>query len=158
MDAQEQPTPEEARAILEQITASRTAAAEATRRPAWIDVGMSATAGATIALGTAGYWVPAIVVLVVGSLGYALAMYRQSRGRGQVLDQRAIGARAVRFALLYAVLFVMGQVEAPADWQPWTSLGMGLIAAVGGYAWLRWEDRYRVRRLAAGDYGRYDLL
>ncbi len=52
----------------------------------------------------------------------------------------------------------MGQIEVPADWQPWSSLVMGLIAAVGGYTWLRWEDRYRIRRLAAGDYGRYDLL
>ena len=40
MDAHEQPTPEEARASLEQITASRTAAAQATRRPAWIDLGI----------------------------------------------------------------------------------------------------------------------
>lgn len=158
MDAPKYPTPEQARASLEQITASRTAAAQATRRPAWIDVGMSVTAGATFALGTAGYWVAAIVVLVVGSLVFAVALHRQARGRGQVLDQRAIGARAVRFALLYAVLFVLGQVEAPAHWQPWYSLGVGLIAAVGGYAWLRWEDRYRVRRLAAGDYGRHDLL
>ena len=158
MDAHEQPTPEEARASLEQITASRTAAATATRRPAWIDLGMSTTAGATVALGTAGHWVAAIAVLVVGSLVFAVALYRQARGRGQVLDQRAIGARTLRFALLYAVLFVLGQVEAPPDWQPWYSLGVGLIAAVGGYAWLRWEDRYRVRRLTAGDYDRYDLL
>ena len=54
MDANEQPTPEQARASLEQITASRTAAAQATRRPAWIDMGMSTTAGATVGLGTAG--------------------------------------------------------------------------------------------------------
>lgn len=158
MDGHNLPTPDEARASLEQITASRTAAAEATQRPAWIDVGMSATAGATVTLGTAGYWAAAIVVLVVGSLVVALATHRQARGRGQVLDQRAIGARGLRFTLLYAVLFVMGQIEVPADWQPWSSLVMGLIAAVGGYTWLRWEDRYRIRRLAAGDYGRYDLL
>lgn len=56
------------------------------------------------------------------------------------------------------VHFAMGQIDAPADWQPWPSLGKGLIAAVGGYVWLRWEDSHRVRRLAAGDYGRYDLL
>ncbi len=93
MDGHNLPTPDEARASLEQITASRTAAAEATQRPAWIDVGMSATAGATVTLGTAGYWAAAIVVLVVGSLVVALATHRQARGRGQVLDQRAIGAR-----------------------------------------------------------------
>ena len=138
MDAHEQPTPEEAQASLEQITASRTAAAQATRRPAWIDLGMSATAGATVALGTAGHRVAAITVLVVGSLVFAVALHLQARGRKQVLD--------------------LGQVEAPPDWQPWYSLGVGLIAAVGGYAWLRWEDRYRVRRLTAGDYDRYDLL
>ena len=158
MDVHKQPTPDEARASLEQITSSRKAAAEATRRPAWIDIGMSFAAGATIALGTAGYWVAAIVVLVVGSLAFATAMHRLARGRGQVLDQRAIGARAVRFGLLYTVLFVLGQIDAPADWQPAYSLGLGLIATVGGFAWLRWEDSYRVRRLAAGDYGRYDLL
>ena len=158
MDAHEQPTPDEAQARLAQITSPRTAAAQATRRPAWIDLGMSTTAGATVALGTAGHWVAAIAVLVVGSLVFAVALHRQARGRGQVLDQRALGARTLRFALLYAVLFVLGQVEAPPDWQPWYSLGVGLIAAVGGYAWLRWEDRCRVGRLAAGDYDRYDLL
>ncbi|MBB1511465.1 hypothetical protein H5399_02405 [Tessaracoccus sp. MC1627] len=158
MEAHEQPTPEEARASLEQIIASRTAAAQATRRPAWIDAGISTAAGATIALGTAGYWVAAIVVLVVGSLVFAVVLHRQARGRGQVLDQRAIGARTLRFALLYAVLFVLGQIEAPPNWQPWYSLGAGLIAAMAGYAWLRFEDRYRVRRLTAGDYDRYDLI
>ena len=66
MDAHEQPTPEEAHASLAQISASRTAAAQATRRPAWIDVGMSTTAGATVALGTAGHRVAAITVLVPG--------------------------------------------------------------------------------------------
>ena len=62
-----------------------------------------------------------------------------------------------RFAILYALLFVLLQFNV-ADWQPCYSIGLGAVAGAGAFAWLRWEDRYRARRLSAGDYHRYDLL
>jgi len=158
MDPSHYPTQDEAQASLDQITESRQAAAIATRRPVWIDVALATTVGAALAFGTAGHLAVAAVVLLVGALVVTVAQRRQARGRGQLLDQRAIGARAARFALLYAVLFVLVQFTPPEVWQPWYSLGVGLLIAVGSFAWLRWEDRYRIRRLTAGDYGRYDLL
>lgn len=158
MDANQLPSPDEARASLEQVAESRRAAAEAMRRPLWIDVGMAITVGASMALGPAGHPVIAIIVLAIGSLVFVVAERRRARGRGEVLDQRALGARAWRFAVVYALLFLLLQFAPPADWKPWYFIGVGVIAAAGGFAWLRWEDRYRARRLAAGDYGRYDLL
>ncbi len=158
MDPNHYPTQDEAQASLDQIAESRRAAAIATRRPAWIDVALATTVGATIALGTAGHLAVAAVVLLVGALVVTVTQRRHARGRGQLFDQRAIGARALRFAMLYAVLFVLVQFTPPEAWQPWYSLGVGLLTAVGSFAWLRWEDRYRIRRLTAGDYGRHDLL
>ena len=158
MDPSHYPTQDEAQASLDQITESRHAAAIATRRPVWIDAALATTVGATLGLGTAGHLAVAAVVLVVGALLVTVTQRRHARGRGQLLDQRAIGARALRFALLYAVLFVLVQFTPSEAWQPWYSLGVGLLTAVGGFAWLRWEDRYRIRRLTAGDFGRYDLL
>lgn len=157
MDSHQGATPDEAQASLEQISASRQAAAQATRRPVWIDLGMAITLGVALVLGPGGYPVAAIAVLVVGSLVFTLAQRRLTRSHGQVLDQRAIGARMLRFAILYGVLFVLLQFGA-SDWQPWYSITLGVTAAVGGFAWLRWEDRYRIKRLGAGDYHRYDLL
>ena len=78
---------------------------------------------------------------------------------------RFLRSASFRFALLFAgvfsasaVLFALVQFTPPEVWQPWYSLVVGLLAAVGSFAWLRWEDRYRIRRLTAGDYGPYDLL
>lgn len=152
------PGPDEARADLEQITESRRAAAEATRRPRWVDAGLSTIVGMTIGLGTAGHLAAGWVVLGAGAVAFTVVQQRRSRGRGRVSDQRALGARALRFALLYAVLFVLGQIRPPDTWQPWYSLGSAMLAAAGVFALLRWEERYQVRRLTAGDYGRYDLL
>ena len=98
------------------------------------------------------------VVAGIGSLAFALAHRAHTRRRGQILDERAIGARALRFFPLYLVLFVLLQVDPPESWQPWFALAVGVATAVGGFSWLRAEDRYQARRLAAGDYGRFDLL
>ena len=52
----------------------------------------------------------------------------------------------------------MTQVRPAEDWQPWFSIGAGVLVAGTGLAYLRLEQRYQARRLASGDYGRYDLL
>lgn len=143
---------------LRQIARSRAVTAAATRRPVWIDAGMALVLGVTVALGLAGRTVAAVVVLVVGSVGVLWAQRVFVRRRGQVLDQRAIGARMWRFLLVYPLLVVLTMVEVPSGWQPWFALGAGLVVAVAGYAWLRWDDRYQADRLARGDYDRYDLV
>lgn len=157
MHAAPTPTPEEARDSLDQVSASRHAAAQATRRPVWIDAGMSITIGAALALGPGGYPVAAIAVLVVGSLVFTIAQRRLSRSHGQLVDQKAVGARMLRFAILFVALFVLLQFG-PSNWQPWYSVILGAVAAIGSFAWLRWEDRYRAGRLGAGDYHHDDQL
>lgn len=143
---------------LRQIARSRAAAASVTRRPAWIDAGMSVALGLTVGLGLTGHIVAALVVLALGTLGVLWAQRVFVRRRGQVLDQRAIGARMWRFALVYPVLAVLGMVDVPSGWQPWFALGAAALVAGVSYAWLRWDDRYQAGRLARGDFGRYDLL
>lgn len=158
MDEQPHPSSAEARASLEQVAESRRAAVRATRRPVWMDLGLALVIGAGIALGLAGQGVAAIVVLAIGCTAVVLVQRLLVRRQGQVFDQRALGARMWRFALLYLVLFLLTMVRPPAGWQPWFAIGIGAVAAVGSFAWLRWEDRYQGRRLASGDYDRYDLL
>lgn len=148
----------QARAALEQATEARRAAAQATRRPAWTDLTLAIVGGATVALGLLGHRVGAVVVLVAGSAAFALLHHRVTRRRGQVIDLRAIASRSWRFAIGYGVLFLLTQFEPPAAWQPWYALGAGVAVATGGFAWLRWDDRYQAARLAAGDFDRYDLI
>lgn len=158
MEPVEQPDRLAARDALDQITDARHAAARATRRPAWIDLGFAATLGAAVTLALAGLWVPALAVLLVGAAGFTIVQRVGVRRHGQVMDRRALGARGWRFPLAYGVLFLIAQIDPPAAWQPWYSIAAGLVAAAVGYGWLRWEDRYQTRRLAAGDYHRNDLL
>ena len=158
MDEHRDPSPAEARASLEHVEESRQAAVKATRRSVWIDLGMALVIGTGIALGLAGQGIAAVVVFTVGCAAVVLAERALVRRQGRVFDQRALGARAWRFALLYLVLFLLTMVDPPADGQPWFAVGVGAVAGAGGFSWLRWEDRYQGQRLASGDYDRYDLL
>ena len=148
----------EAGAALELIADSRRASAQATRRRWWTDLGLAVSVGAAVTLGLLGYWLPALVVWLGGAVGFAIVQRRLARRRGQVVDQRALGSRAWRFALVYGVLFLLTQFQPPVAWLPWYAVGAGVVTAVAGFAWLRWEDRYQAGRLAAGDFDRYDLL
>lgn len=152
------PDPDGARAALEEAADARRTAVDSTRRPAWIDAILALTMGMTIPLALLGQWVVAVIVLVVGSVAGVLADRKLTRRRGRILDARALGARTLPYALVYGAIFVLLQFRAPAAWQPWYALGVGLFAAIGVFAWLRWEERYQARRIAAGDYHRYDLL
>lgn len=158
MDEHPTPDPVEAQASLDQVAESRRAAVKAGRRPLGIDLAMAAVVGTGVGLGLAGQGIAALVILLAGIAGVVLAQRRLTRRRGQVFDQRALGARMWRFALLYLVLFLLTMIEPPTNWQPWFAIGIGIVAGAGAFAWLRWEDHYQNRRLANGDYDRYDLL
>lgn len=158
MTGQPTPDPIEAQASLDQVDESRRAAVKAGRRPIGVDLAMAAVIGIGVGLGLAGQGAAALAILLAGGAAVALAQRRLTRRRGQVFDQRAIGARMWRFALLYLVLFLLTMIEPPTTWQPWFAIGIGMVAGVGAFAWLRWEDHYQSRRLASGDYDRYDLL
>jgi len=156
----ERPTldPMEARASLDQVDESRRAAVKAGRRPVGIDLGMAAVVGFSVWLGLAGQGIAALAILLAGSAAVVILQRRLTRRRGQVFDQRAVGARMWRFALLYLVLVLLTMIEPPLGWQPWFAIGVGVVAGAGAFAWLRWENRYQLQRLADGDYDRYDLL
>lgn len=151
MDVQPAPTADEARAGLANISAARHAAAMATRRPAWVDLGLAATIGLAIGLGAAGLMLACLAVTLLGSLAFTSAQRRLARSHGQLFDRSAVGARSLRLLVLLAgvaALILLG----PDEWQPWYSFAVGACAAAGAFGWLRWEDRYRVQRLAAGNY------
>ncbi|MFT4296626.1 MAG: hypothetical protein QM582_14565 [Micropruina sp.] len=152
------PDPAEARASLDQVAQSRRAAVRVTRRPFWLDAALALVVGIGVTLGFGGQVIAALVVLVAGCAGVLVAERKVVRRQGQVFDRRALGARMWRFAVLYVALALLRMVEVPAAWQLWFAIAGGLFGAVGILAWLRWEDRYQGRRLAAGDYDRYDLL
>lgn len=155
------PGPDEARASLDDIVASRSAAVLMTRRPAWLDCMLAAGTGAALGIIAIGGWAAiaggVMVLLVVGAVHLVLAR-RLVRHRGRILDERAIGAQAATFLPMYLIVFAAGLFRPDGDWQPWYSIGVGLVVALAGYVYLRVSDRYQTRRLAAGDYGRYDLL
>ncbi len=158
MPEQSIPDPSQARASLKEADESRQAAVKAAGRPAGIDLGLAVVSGTGITLGLLGQWIAALLIVVVGCTAIAVLQRRIVRRRGQVIDQKALGARAWRFALIYAALLLLTMIEPPESWQPWFAIGIGLIAAAGGFAWLRWDAHYQNRRLANGDYDRYDLL
>lgn len=158
MDADPLPDPDGARVALEEAAEARRSAVRSTRRPVWIDVVLALTMAVTMPLALLGQWVVAVVVFVVGATVGVLADRKFTRRRGRILDARAMGARMLPYALVYGAIFILTQFRAPAAWQPWYALGVGLFAAIGAFAWMRWEERYQARRIAAGDYHRYDLL
>lgn len=161
MDAHRLPTSEEARASLDEVVASRQAAVEVARRPVWLDVSYAVAAGIALGVATTGGW-PAIAagmgLLCAVIVVYAVMGRRLERRRGQILDERAIGARAAKFFPMYFIVFAAAMFHPGEDWQPWYSIGVGTIVALAGVVYLRLEDRYQARRLTAGDYDRYDLM
>lgn len=158
MSDEARPSRDEARRSLDDVEAARRATAEVTRRSPWLDAALALVVGASVAAGLLEQWGVSVGVLLVGSVAVAIATQRRQRRRGRILDQRAMGARALPFMALYLVMFLLLQIGPPDDWQPWYALAVGVVAALGGFAWLRWDDAYQARRLAAGDFGKYDLL
>ena len=157
----DQPSPSEARAQMDDIGRARSAAVTVARRPAAVDLCLACTLGLVVGLAvlrTAPAVIAAIVVLIVGSAGYWVAERHWTRRRGRILDERAIGAHTLGYVPFYAALFLIGQIPVPGDWQPWFSIVGGLAATVLAFAHIRLDERYQIKRLAAGDFNRHDLV
>lgn len=157
----EGPNAEEAGVSLAEAERARRAAVETTRRPAGLDglyalalgvaVGLAITRATPLVLAAG-------IVLVAASALYWLIERRDGRRRGRILDERAVGAYALRYMPVYFVVFVLFQIHADPARQPWFSAGVALLVAGAGFAYLRLDDRYQAHRLASGDYRRGDLV
>ena len=162
MNAHQVPTPDEARASLDEVAGSRRAAVTVTRRPVWLDSVFAAGFGIALGVAVSGGWTRialgmAILVAVSGLFAVLVRRFG-GRRRGKILDERAVGAHAAKFFPMYLIVFVAGQLRPGDDWQPWYSISVGLVVALAGFVYLRLDGRYQARRLAAGDHDRYDLL
>ncbi len=162
MNAHQVPTPDEARASLDETAVSRRAAVTVTRRPVWLDSVFAAGFGIALGVAVSGGWtriaLGMAILVAVSGLFAVLDRPFGGRRRGKILDERAVGAHAVRFLPMYTIVFVASQFRPGDDWQPWYSIGVGLVVALAGFVYVRLDGRYQARRLAAGDYDRYDLL
>ena len=155
-----QPSPSEAQAHMDDIERARSAAVTVAQRPAAVDLCLACPVGLTAGLAvlrTSPALIAAIVVLIVWSAGYWVAQRHWTRRRGRILDERTLG-HAIRYVPFYMALFLIGQIPAPRDWQPWFSIVAGLAVTVLAFAYLRLDERYQAKRLAAGDFGRHDLV
>lgn len=160
MNAGQHPSADEARVSLEAAASARRAVAAATRRPMWLDAALAVASGVGLAIAGIGGW-PAIaagltLVVVAGTL-FTVIERRSGRHRGRVMDERALGAHAARFFPMYGVIAAANLLR-PDGWQPWYSIAVAVVVTVAAFVYLRLDGRYQARRLAAGDYGRYDLL
>lgn len=148
------PSPQEAHEQLALVAQSRRATARATQRPAWIDAVLAVTLGGAFGLVVAGHLIAAVVVVAPG-IAVAIGAQWRLRHRGELADGRAFGSRVWKAMLMYGVASALAQFR-PTD-APWYPPVAGLVIAAMTYAGMRWEERYRFRRLSAGDHGRYDL-
>lgn len=137
MNAQRFPTPDEARASLDQIAMSRRATVTVTRRPVWLDSMFAGGVGIASGVAVSGGWsmigVGMLILVAVGGVFTVLDRRFSGRRRGKILDQRALGAHAARFIPMYTIVFVASQFRPGDDWQPWSSIGVGLVVALAGF-------------------------
>lgn len=161
MSTPQQPSPDEARDSLEQIAEVRRAAVEATRRPAWFHAVFAAITGVGVGVGTLRQPFLQLVgfaIIVIGGLLMAVMEHRKGRRRGRILDEQSIRSQPLRFFVPWLVVFGLILIRPDAGWQPWYAVGAGILVAAAGFVYLRWDERYQTRRLAAGDYDPYDLI
>jgi len=105
-----------------------------------------------------GEMIAAAVLFTLVVAGLILVQARSTRRRGRIFDERSVGASAKRYAVFYVPFAISSLVRPPDEWWPWYSIGVGLLIAGLGFAYLRLDERYQTRRLAQGDYGRHDLV
>lgn len=161
MDANQLPNPDEARASLAEVAQTRRAAVSATQNPVWPEVVRAVVVGVYIGLLTLGNPTAKLVgvtIFVIGIFGLSLVQQRLAKRHGQLVDNRFIGAAAVRAIPVLIVLGFLAIREPPSDIQPWYSIGLGLATGLAAYAYMRWSNHYQARRLAANDYDRANLL
>ncbi len=148
-------TQEELRAI----ESARQAAVDSTRRPEWLNVLFALTVGVAFGfavLRTPTGWIVAAVVFVVGLVGFLVIDTHVKRRTGGLLN--VSGRSALRFFLMYAIIFVLGQIQPPISWQPWFAIVAGLLVAIAGYIYLRWDAADTAKKLATGDFESSDLM
>ena len=146
---------------LSEAMAARAAIVDVTARPAWMDALLATAmgiAGGLAARRSPAELIDAAVVLTVTLVVAVVIGRRWIRRRGTILDERSLGAHAAYYAAFYLPLSIVAIVPAPDNWWPWYSVAVGVLIACLGFAYLRLEERYQVRRLARGDYGRHDLV
>lgn len=151
---------EQAEADLARVAAARVAVVTATRRPAWLDAIIAVGIGGLAGLFTTrtAWGMGAGAALFVLGVAAVLWLGRPYvRRRGRVVDGRAIGTQSVVNAITIG-LFSAATALAPRPGEAWYSIVTGLGLTLVTFVLIRWEDGYQARRLAAGDYHRYDLL
>ncbi|WP_147243126.1 hypothetical protein [Acidipropionibacterium virtanenii] len=161
MPDSQRPGPDEARTTLNRTGQLPRETAEPASRPVWVDGLFTLIIGAGVGIATSdqpGLRLAGLVVVAVGCVMMGVASRHLGGRHGRVLDQRSIGSGFLRFIPMWAVVFGLVIVRPDADWQPWYAIGTGLVVAVVGFGYLRWDERYQMRRLAADDYDRNDVV
>lgn len=121
-------------------------------RSPWVDGTLAVLVG--VSYGLALYnspttWLIAVVLLLVAVACYAFLSFRFVRlgaAGANPSDQRAHG---VRLMVLFAIGFVITQLDPPAQWRLLTAVGGGVLIGLGGFLVLRLEERARARRRAS---------
>lgn len=155
------PSADEARASLNEVSDARRDAVEATRQPAWLHAIFAVMTGVGVGLATLReprFQIAGVAIIVVGCVVIAVVQHHVTRRRGRILDEQSIRSQPLRFFVPYLVVFGLVMVQPDPSWQPWFALAAGVLVAVAGFVYLRWDERYQARRLAAGDYDPYDLV
>lgn len=148
-----------AAADLASVESARRTAVERTRRPSWLLIAFALLMGCAFSfalLRTPLGWAVGAALFVVSMVAFVLLDARLMRRRGRLLNLG--GPNALRFLLLYGAMFVLGQIQPPAGWQPWFAVGAGLLVAGMVYVNIHWHEAANARRLAEGDFERGDLM
>lgn len=154
-------TQPDAAASLAQIADAQLALVEATGRPVGLDAALALVMGAIIALlsvRTAPANFTAIAVGVVGLISIGVVEGRLVRRQGRILDLRSLNAQTWSILAVVGLAPVFSLFDPGDSWQPWYSIGVGVLIAGSAFGGLRRMELYQRRRLAKGDYHRYDLI
>lgn len=154
--------PEDARASLTEVERARQESAQLALETWWtyalVSVAVGAGVGAVSFRTPAGYIAGGVFLLLVTAGAILVAVRQRRRRRGRILDERVLRDTWWRYAAWYTPLLVLTAIRPDPAWQPWFALVAGVVVASVSYVYLRWTDRYQARRLAAGDYGPYDMV
>lgn len=135
---------------LAEVDAARRAAAAASATPMRTTVLLCLILG--LGAGLMAMLEPLGVVAGIAMLGAGFVLdARTKRRRGQITDGRAVAARLGWYAATLLVPMFVGQwVIRALNW-PLRGVVFGAVMAVGGFVYLRLDERYQLRRFAEGD-------
>ena len=141
------------------IESAQQSAVDSTRRPEWVNALFALTVGVAFGcamLRTPASWITAVIIFILGMTGFLIIDARLKRRRGRLLNLD--GRSALRFFLVYGIIFVIGQVQPPDAWQPLFAVAAGAVVTGVSYLYLHWDDDATARKLASGDFDRSDLM